>query len=197
MERPKPDYKTLLAEVKAEFDEERLRLAPCYTHSFVQGQIEHCISTIPEVKKTDFNDETLLFGVRKELTRLSVYLQSRDDGTMIWSPVNGLKIIESLSRRMETTIHWLSVFEQFSARAYIRFENGNVTDRIFDSEDCWLRNVMSGEDLVGRGKRQFASLEAFLDRIKEHYIPRDIQWSYEKLEMNPQDGLIRVEWSDK
>lgn len=190
----KPNYKELLAEIRAEFDEERYNSAPNYNHAFVLGDLAQCTAEIQNIDRSEFGSDAIVFGVRNDLGRLRLLMMAHDHGTLVWFPAAGLRVIQALSKRLQTTIHWISVYEQFTWRAYIKFEQGDVTARLLDNEDYWRYNVCCGEDLTGRGKRKFASLVDFLAEIEENYVPQDTQWTYEKLEPHPQAGMTSVEW---
>ena len=61
---------------------------------------------------------------------------------------------------------------------FLSFENGRLTDQLFDPEQQFRSNIWSGEDMAGRGPRTFKAADEFFSAIAAKYIPADRVWSF-------------------
>ena len=185
----------LIARAKGRLDEIEVQQPKSYTHGFVEGTLERTAAELAFIEHRHFMTEPLVFGVLANLRRLEMFACQTDVGTLLWLPTEGLRVLQLLSKQMDTSVHWLSIYERSTMRAYIRFQSGAVTRRVLDNEVYWERNILYGEDLAGRGQRTYKSLDDFLAAIQNDYVPKDEKWSYEDLVREPHPEFVKLEWN--
>ena len=185
----------LIAYAKSVIDESKVQQAKCFTHAFVSETLERVAAGLALVDHRTIVTGPLVFGVHPNLKHLEMFAHQTDEGTLLWLPLDGLRVLQLLSKQMDTSIHWVSIYEQFTMRAYIRFQSGVITKRILDSEVCWERNVFCGADLAGLGQRTYKSHDDFLAAIQNDYVPKDEKWNYEDFLREPHPEFVKLEWN--
>src|SRR5690606_1147608 len=100
-------------------------------------------------------------------------------GVIVWHSTKTLPAIVQLSEQLQCEVHWLSVFEEITIRAYGWLSKGRWSDLILDPKRYWRENLLEGNDLIGEGNRHFPTLDAFLQSIEPKYHPADDVWDFE------------------
>ncbi len=122
-----------------------------------------------------------IFGVTNDFSDFCSYLSSSDDGTILWFHQKFLLMAAGLSKTLNRAVSWISVFEDLTCRAYLRFEMGKCKKEILDPGYYWKENLLFGEDLIGKGIRDFATLNEFLETLKSIYVPKEANYDFERI----------------
>ena len=180
-------------------EEENAGEFPRFTHSYVGCD---CAEVLKHLRKSPiraFNFDSIPIytgSLANEQTHQFIVAPTPNNGTLIWHTQPLLRAGVMLSQRLSTDVHWISIYEQFTCRAYVRFSSGNVAEEILDPEYYWRQNLLQGGDLVGTGRRKFASLDVFLESIANRYKPFDLIWDFEKwrnvIDANQHDEFLDI-----
>lgn len=118
-----------------------------------------------------------------------MYLAAKEGGTILWLPQKALNVVAVISHRLDRTVHWLSVYEITTCRAYLRFDNGRCTKEVLDPTRYWTENILEGDDVVGKGQRAFGSYEWFLETLSSTHVPKDKEYDCERIDEAVADGI--------
>jgi hypothetical protein len=157
-----------------------------FTHAFVEARMPDVLVAICKEIRSQPNFQTRIFSATSTLRDVKVYLNSSKAGTLLWMPQNLLGIASLVSRGLQTVVHWISVYESYTCRAYVSFDRGYCVEELLDPETYWTQNILNGNDLIGQGIRRFRDYEEFKASIKNFYTPKDERLDYERIE-----GLLR------
>ena len=153
-----------------------------FTHTFVDVPLINVLGAIRAENQLEQTIDTRIFGAEPSVNNCRVYLTSILGGTILWMPQKLIYLASSISRELKTVAHWISVYENFTCFAYVRFDCGKCTEEVLDPVSYWTENILHGEDLIGKGKHLFNNYEKFKGFIKNLYKPRDEQLDFERID---------------
>lgn len=158
------------------------RVQKRFTHAFVAANLLDTLGAIKTGIKNPIELSAPIFGATANLATCRAFLAELNGGTILWLPQTSVHLGAVLSIELSKVVHWISIYEAFACRAYLRFENGGCVHKLFDPIEYWTDNILDGNGIIGRGVRKFDSCDAFKDELKEFYTPIDEAYDFERIE---------------
>lgn len=153
---------------------------PCFSHSFTRAPMEEVVGALGTILPADWPPvESVFTGLIREHCDRQLFLACASEGVILWHSVKTLPAVVSLSQQLSAGVHWMAVNEEFTLRAYGNLQRGVWQRLITDPPRYWSKNLLSGDDLIGKGDRHFTDLGAFLTEIEPHFTPVDTLWDFE------------------
>ncbi len=172
----------LLDEALLDLESNESREFPTFTHAFVNASLTEVVGTIRQIKLQSLPEAGCrVFGACASFHRARLFLSPCEKGCLIWLPQINLALAAAIADGLQRPVHWMSVYEAYSYRAYVRFERAQCIREVLDPESYWTKNLMYGEDLVGKGVRKFESFDDFADDVRDEYLAKDQTLDYERI----------------
>ena len=171
----------LVEDALADDSEEALR----FTHAFVNASLLDVLKAIYSGIGDAIPMNAPVFGATTDLEGCKAFLAETNGGTIIWLPQTALLVATILSTKLHhQSVHWISVFESYTCRAYLQFCDGKCVKELLDPIDYWTQNILDGDGLVGRGTRRFDCYDAFKSTLSSYYTPVDERYDFESINCN-------------
>jgi hypothetical protein len=154
-------------------------LRPCFEHTFIPKDASQVLQTLAKVELSGLPAIPGIWGAvasKRERFRIAIC----NEGTLLWHLTSGLAAAPYLSKALDCTVHWLAVNEEITSRAYARFSKGHLDPLFRDPVIGFEKNLWDGDDLIGKGIRQYESLSHFLEAVEPFYSPKDRYWYFER-----------------
>ena len=188
-ESDQESLKSLIDELLAddEFDEEEI----VFAHAFLAVPISTVVRAL-RVGEAPPRTRCRIFGVDHKITNVHMFLAGEENWTLLWMPLRCLNIASILSLELRDVVHWISVYEAYRCRAYLRFDAGECVCEVLDTERMWRQNIWTGDELLGGGERLFPELDDFLDAISHDYPPIDKELDHDSIASSDES---KIHWS--
>ncbi len=151
-----------------------------FDHAIVPASILEMLRILRSVKGLDQYQFFTEIGRRTVWTRRrNIYLSALGaDACIAWPAIGDTGLLKRISQRLSKPIPWICVDEPTRSWVYVEYRDGEIVEMILDPRKVWETGAMSGEVLMGKGYRDYPTLQDFLERIPVPYTPPDTQWCH-------------------
>jgi hypothetical protein len=162
-------------ETDPDFDVERE-----FDHALVSAGAKELLHILRSLKGVDPHQVPSDITRRREwIDKRRIFLTANgENASVVWTAAGDTDLLKRLSQHVSEPVKWVYADEPTRSWAYLEYKQGHLVESILDPQQTWESGTVSGEVLMGRGKRTYASLSEFLRCIQDRYTPPDMQWCY-------------------